>query len=284
MTLGADEQRAFARDGYFVRSGLIDDAIVDALLGRLSQLIERCAAEHLGGRRPSLDPWTILRDSQHDASVMWDPTRGSMPTDPREWEPLAMRVGHGLHLVDPLFAALARRPDVGGTLAQLIVDEPVVAHSAVIYKQPRSELVQFGGHQDAAYITTEPESLVLAFVALDDMDADNGALEVAPGSHHDPVHVQLELGDQGFVPVTGAAPKESDYQLKLLPMRRGSVAFVHGRTLHASGPNRSDRRRRALIIHAISRTARLADWCWLRPPPQGFVPLTPGSSSGSSST
>src|SRR5690606_11642633 len=32
VTLGADEQRAFARDGYFVRSGLIDDAIVDALL------------------------------------------------------------------------------------------------------------------------------------------------------------------------------------------------------------------------------------------------------------
>jgi len=272
-TLLPAEQDAFSRDGFVLRPDAVDDATVDALNARLSELITRCAAEHLRGTRKSLAFWDILRGSQSDASVCWDLDRGPMPARAEDWEPRAMRMGHGIHLVDELFGSLVRGPAIRGPLTALLPPPVVALQSAVVYKQPRSEAVQFGLHQDAAYLTTEPESLVLAFLALDDMDADNGALAVVPGTHRDPLHVALALGPEGFYPVSGRPRPERDYAPVLLPMRRGTVAFVHGRTLHASGPNRSDRPRRALILHVMSGTSQIAPNTWIEPPPGGFPVL-----------
>lgn len=271
MTATPDELQAFADRGYFIRPDALAPAIVDAVNARLSQLITRCAGEHRSGQRRSLEFWDILGRSQHDASVCWD-LGDAMPDDLADWESRAMRIGHGLHLVDDTFAALIRGPALGGVLASL-VPAALLLQSAVVYKQPRSASVQFGLHQDAAYLTTDPESLVLAFLALDDMDADNGALQVVPGTHRDPLHQSLAMGPAGFVPVAGQAPPERLYRPQLLPMRRGAAAFIHGRTLHASGPNHSPTPRRALIVHAMSRHSRLAPHCWIHPPPGGFAPL-----------
>ncbi|HVK62831.1 MAG TPA: phytanoyl-CoA dioxygenase family protein [Polyangium sp.] len=271
MSLTRAEQEAFARDGYLVRPDAVDAATVDALNTRLSQLITRCAAEHLEGTRTSRAFWDILRCSADDASVCWDTPGGEMPARAEDWESRAMRVGHGLHRVDDLFATVARAPALGGVLAALVPPPAWILQSTVVYKQPRSSAVQFGLHQDAAYLTTEPESLVLAFLALDEMDEDNGALAVVPGTHHDPLHVALAMGPEGFSPVAGRSRPERDYTKVLLPLRRGTAVFVHGRTLHASGPNRSDKPRRALIVHAMSGTSRLASNTWIQPPPGGFM-------------
>ncbi len=271
MTATPAERQAFAQDGYFVRPGAIAPATIDALNTRLSRLIARCAEQHHTGQRRSLEFWDILRGSQHDASVCWDVADG-LPDDLTHWESRAMRVGHGLHLVDDTFAALTHGPNLGGVLTSL-VPAAVLLQSAVVYKQPRSATVQFGLHQDAAYLTNDPESLVLAFLALDDMDAENGALQVVPGTHRDPLHQSLAMGPTGFIPISGQAPAERDYKPQLLPMRRGTAAFIHGRTLHASGPNHSPHPRRALIVHAMSGHSRLAPHCWIQPPPGGFVAL-----------
>lgn len=271
MTATAAELQAFAQDGWFMRPDAVDLTTIEALNLRLSSLITRCAEQHRSGQRRSLEFWDILRSSQHDASVCWD-TTGGLPGMLEQWESRAMRIGHGLHLVDDTFAALTHGPAIGGVLASL-VQEAVLLQSAVVYKQPHSASVQFGLHQDAAYLTSDPESLVLAFLALDDMDADNGALQLVPGSHRDPLHVSLAMGPTGFTPIAGQAPQERSYRPQLLPMRRGTVAFLHGRTLHASGPNQSPYPRRALIVHAMSGRSRLAPHCWIQPPAGGFVPL-----------
>ncbi len=127
-------------------------------------------------------------------------------------------------------------------------------------------------HQDAWYLTTEPESLALAFIALDDMDPRNGCLEVIPGSHRGGLDVALRMGPGGFVPVTGRAPPAPTRERAVpLVMEKGSVVFVHGRAYHGSEPNRSDGPRRSLIVHAMSARSRLAPSSWIlaggEPPP-----------------
>lgn len=273
------ERAAWARDGYFVRPDALPGATIDALVDRLSELITRCAREHQAGTRPTLAFWDILRGSRDDASVCWSEPNGPLPERPEDWEPLAMRVGHGIHRCDPLYRELSHGPAIGGLLKALIPEPALLVQSAVVYKQPRSSTVQFGLHQDAAYITTTPESLVLAFVALDDMDADNGGLCVVPGTHRDQLHVELGMSPAGFFPIAGKSPAEADYRPVLLPMRRGTIAFIHGRTLHGSGPNRAPTPRRALIVHAISGASRLSPTSWVQPPPEGFEPIERGSSS-----
>lgn len=87
-----------------------------------------------------------------------------------------MRVGHALHR-DPELGMLCRAPEVIERLRSLFGSRVRYLHSAVTYKQPYSDLVQFGLHQDAAYLPTSPETLTRTFIALDDMDEENGCLE-----------------------------------------------------------------------------------------------------------
>ena len=301
--------RTFAETGFFVSPAVLSPSDCDDLLAALSALIERAARDHLEGRRTERDFWELLAASAHTAQVFFDlePTPASpTPTDDLPapaWESRAMRIGHGLHVAEPAFAAFARRPEIAAPLARfthvaalLSAGTPPeqaahivysiapaaaggagapAAHfvqSAVIYKQPHSDRVQFGFHRDSAYLPTDPESLVLAFVALDATTPENGCLEVIPGTHTEPLGVRLRLDPTGFTPV-GREPRPPAERRVLLPLARGSVAFVHGRALHASAPNTSSGPRRALIVHAKSALSRISPDSWVKEPAGGFPAL-----------
>ena len=265
------DKRDFERLGYFVRRAALPAQACDALCGHLSETIARVAREHLDGTRPSLDFWRTFAGSQRGVSVFWDTSRESPMTLPAEqWERLAMRVGHGLHEADPVFADACLRGVVGETLAEAVGGDARVVQSAVIYKQPRSDVVQFGFHQDSAYLSGEPDSLVLAFVALDPMTEQNGCLEVVPGSHNRGLIVRLRLGDRSFVPEKGGDPPPVDGAGAVsLVIERGSLVIARGRLLHGSRPNRSDGPRRALIVHAMDvAQSQLWPGGWVREPPR----------------
>ncbi len=259
--LDPDALARYHRDGFLVCPALLPRAACEALTGQLSTRIAAVAAEYVAGARREIGFWELMTRSRGGLEVFWDPSRGS----PGEGlEGAAMRVGHALHLADPAFEAFCADPTLRGGLRQIVGEPGVVLQSAVIYKQPRSELVQFGMHQDAWYLTTSPESLALAFIALDDMDAENGCLEVIPGSHRTGLAVALRMGPSGFVPAVGRAPRAPGRDRAVaLPVEKGSVIFVHGRTYHGSEPNRSDGPRRALIVHAMSAGSRLAPTSWI---------------------
>jgi phytanoyl-CoA hydroxylase len=286
---------AFAETGFFVGPSAIPEGDCDTLVAALSALIERVALAHRGGLRPARSFWELLPASAHGEEVFFDEASGPLGALPAPaWEARAMRIGHGLHLTDPAFVAFCRRPEVAGPLrrfahvaallsggaspgeaargALLAAGPARLVQSAVIYKQPRSDAVQFGFHRDAAYLPTEPESLVLAFVALDAATPDNGCLEVIPGTHTEPLGLRLRLESGGFTPV-GREPRPAAERAVPLPLPRGSIAFVHGRTQHASAPNRSDGPRRALIVHAMSDRSRLAPDAWVKVPPGGLATI-----------
>lgn len=260
--LSAGELAEYAERGYLVCPDLLSREACDAACARLSVIIEEVAAEYAAGARPVVDFWSLMARSRDGIEVFWDPSRG--PPAPGSLEGATMRVGHAIHRLDPVFRDLAATPALREGLRQIVGEPGELIQSAVIYKQPRSRLVQFGMHQDAWYLTTEPDSLVLAFLALDDMRPDNGCLEVLPGSHRGGLGAVLKMGPNGFVPASGRSPREpSRAGAVALPIPKGAVVFADGRTYHGSGENRSDGPRRALILHAKSARARLAESCWI---------------------
>lgn len=265
------QRRQFERDGYVVHRDVLEPATCDALVAALSEQIERLARLHERGERED-DFWRQLPRSAASIEVFWRPAPEGSKGYP---ESRVMRVGHALHVVDARFADLALRSPVAAALATALGPGARVVQSAVIYKQPHDDIVQFGFHQDAAYLTTEPSAgaLALAFVALDDADAENGALMVASASHTHGLGERLRLGPAGFERAAGAPRHIRREDSVLLTMRRGDVAVVDGLTYHASDPNRSSRPRRGLIIHAIAKEARLAPTAWVKEPPEGFVAI-----------
>ncbi len=268
----AGERALFDQHGYVVRQDIFSAARCAALCTELSSLVCVSARRHITAELPSLAFWDLMPRSVAETLAFWDLSRGA-PTGPAEsWEPYVMRVGHGLHLGDGDLAAACRGPELAVPL--ISVGAAVLVQSAVVYKQPRSESVQFGLHQDSWYLSSEPDSLLLAFVALDDMDRENGCLKVVPGSHRLPRQSTLALLPSGFVSVDGRAQGRPPDGAVALPMRRGSVAFLHGLTFHGSAPNRSAGPRRALIVHTLGAGSRMLPSSWVQAPAGGFPSLS----------
>lgn len=264
------ERSHYDEHGYVVCRGVFARETCDALNLHLSSVIASVAAEYAAGTRRELGFWELMTRSRDRLEVFWDSSCGS----PEEGlERKTMRIGHALHAVDPAFGAFCASPPLLERLQSLVGRDGRVVQSAIIYKQPRSEVVQFGMHQDASYLTTEPESLALAFVALDAMNAQNGCLEVIPGSHRSGLGVALRMGPRGFEPASGRRAPRPPSRERAVPLviEQGDVVFLQGRAFHGSEANRSDTPRRALILHAMEASSRLAPTSWVvvdgKPPP-----------------
>ena len=100
-------------------------------------------------------------------------------------------------------------------------------------------------HQDEAYwIDMNDKRAVSCWVALDDVSKDNGCMWFVPKSHKFALrpHSQIENG--------GALKCEAtEDEATAIEMNAGSCTFHHGRTIHYARGNKTNTRRRAIIIN-----------------------------------
>jgi hypothetical protein len=174
---------------------------------------------------------------------------------------------HQLHRVDPVAERYLLQPRVLDVLEALIGPD-VLALQTMLFYNPPGRGGQ-GWHQDSYYITTYPDTLIGAWIALDAADEENGCLWVAPGSRCEAIYPSPDP-EGGFVHSDGAfadlepvenvshlddsinalSPVARRYQWLPVPVAAGDVVFFHGHLLHRSYPNRSaDRWRRAFVSH-----------------------------------
>jgi len=102
-------------------------------------------------------------------------------------------------------------------------------------------------HQDEAY--WDPALVYRAlgcWMPLDDATIENGCMKFIPGSHRSEVMPHRHVGDDPNVHALFTTPGPAAIaRANPVPMRAGGAVFHHSRTLHASGPNTTDRVRRA---------------------------------------
>lgn len=108
-------------------------------------------------------------------------------------------------------------------------------------------------HQENAPLLIEPaDDFVVAWVALDDVDEDNGCLRYIDGSHRTALpHAPVPGRPFDIAVVDGSYDPADEVTV---PLRRGGVIVHHSQTLHASHANRSDRWRRAYSSHWVTPT------------------------------
>ena len=102
-------------------------------------------------------------------------------------------------------------------------------------------------HQDEAY--WDPAHVYRAlgcWMPLDDATAENGAMKFIAGSHAREIQPHAHVGGDPITPAlcTEVDPRE-EVRAVLVPLKAAGAIFHHSRTLHASGPNHSDKARRA---------------------------------------
>ena len=109
-------------------------------------------------------------------------------------------------------------------------------------------------HQDFAFYPHTNDDVLAVAVIIDDMSSENGPLKVFPGTHKGPIlnHHQ----DDVFVGAVDLAANGFDEAEAVeLNGPAGSISIHHGRILHGSALNRSDRDRRLLFYEVMAADA-----------------------------
>jgi hypothetical protein len=229
-----DDVRHFHDEGFLVVRGLFGPAETERLRGEFMAL-------HAAGPLPGhFEP----REAGSDG-----------PADPLHRYP---RVMHP-HQVNELALRYLLDARLRKILERLLGEEVLAAQSMFYFKPPGARGQAL--HQDNFYLRVEPGTCVAAWIACDEIDRENGGLEVVPGTHRMDLFCPEEA-DPELSFVREYVPPPPGLAAVPVDMSPGDVLFFNGSLVHGSQPNRTaDRFRRSFIGHYVGRsTERIGHW------------------------
>jgi phytanoyl-CoA hydroxylase len=266
----ADRRAALERDGYLVIEGLVGADTCAALVARADALIREAPPDvrsvfttHEQRRRSDayfLESGEAIRCFLEEGAVAAD---GELA---RPLPQAVNKIGHALHDLDPVFAALSRGPALAQLAADLGRADALLIQSMYIFKQPHIG-GEVAAHQDHTFLWTDPPSALGFWIALEDATLENACLWVRPGGHREPPRrrfrrdpqapggTSFEVLDPRPLEVAGLVPLE---------VPRGTCVVLDGLLPHASGPNHSSRSRQAYTLHVIDPRAAYRTDNWLQ--------------------
>jgi ectoine hydroxylase-related dioxygenase (phytanoyl-CoA dioxygenase family) len=225
--LGVGQVEQYRRDGYVKGACVLDSAEVEELRSEMARVIRD------QGRADVPQPVRLKNLSRDPGSPVWQIVN--------IWQ--ASRA----------FARLLHHAAIVEAAAELLQAREVrLWHDQVQYKPAGTGGVNMW-HQDSPYWRPlEPkDQQVTAWIALDDVDADNGCMSMVPGSHLWGNHIEYLNKLKSF----DAMPREyfgHAVEVRLCPVAKGQVHFHHSLTWHGSHANTSGRPRRAIALHFMS--------------------------------
>lgn len=160
-----------------------------------------------------------------------------------------MRMG-----VDPWFRDYMRQPR-WTELAQELICEPVEADEPEWFDKPPGTSSVTPPHQDNFYFSLAPANVVTLWMALDEVDTENGCLRYVDGSHlrgFRPHAKSKILGFSQGITDFSADDFSREVAVRLSP---GDVVAHHGMTIHRADANLSTTRHRrsfAMVYRGVS--------------------------------
>lgn len=153
-----------------------------------------------------------------------------------------------MHKLDGIFRRLLHKPAILD-MVEGVLGTPNIRlyHDQGLYK-PALHGDEVPWHQDNGYWKLEPPRAASLWIALDDVNEDNGSMWVVPGSHK-----AGEAGRQRAGQFIAQLKADADERLAVpIPLPAGSGMFHHCRTLHRTKPNHSPNQRRAWVMHYMA--------------------------------
>ena len=235
----AAELDQYRKDGFCLREAVIPEAELEELRAAAERVVEKAEAD----ARAPLDDYAIDGNRYVEAgrsTVQYEHSPGSS----------TIRVIEPFHFLDPLFDRLIEDPRIIDPACGLIGEDAVALWTDKInLKRPR-EGSRFRWHQDSPYwrhACDHCDRLPNVMVVLDDANVENGCFRLIPGSHREGflpgIHDETKLGPLFTDP-------DAFDESRQLPIEvpAGSLVFFDSHTVHGSQPNRSDKKRRAMVF------------------------------------
>ncbi|MEM7125718.1 MAG: phytanoyl-CoA dioxygenase family protein [Chloroflexota bacterium] len=261
------ELQAFQEDGFFVRFNSYSMNEMDSLGDHVNWLVDQI--EGSSNITPEQRRTILLRNGQ-----------AAEQTGPASLVNI-FRVSLFSHLVRQHIQDEQRL-----TIAQQLVGDDLFCPNDLYFLKPPGTGKAVAWHQDSWYFRNTYQSslgkpvettVVGTWLAIDDADEENGCLWVIPGTHKDGVveHAEDDNADDAFLGKN--VPKitpELEEQAIPVEVPKGALVVFNNTLLHRSTPNRSNRYRRAYVVHYMqaaneytergygNRPQKIADWGW----------------------
>jgi len=154
------------------------------------------------------------------------------------------------------YRELIAQPTIVEEMAQLTGASALrIWHDQIQYKPPSKGGVNMW-HQDAPlWPILAPMTEVSAWVALDDVDPENGCMSMVPGSHAWGNHISFLNTLKQFTDMPTTFEGHG-LEVHPCPVKRGEVHYHHALTWHGSPANTSGRPRRAIALHYMTDETR----------------------------
>ena len=142
-------------------------------------------------------------------------------------------------------------------MEDMLGETVILRHSHFFAKLP-GDGMRVSWHQDASYWPLTPSKVVSAWLAIDDVDLGNGAMQVIPGSH---LSAQVAFRDSAddehnVLNQTVEDPQAHGDPPVALELQAGQISLHSDWVLHGSEPNESNRRRCGLAMRYLSKDVR----------------------------
>ena len=218
--LGSEQARDYDERGYFVLEGAFDAATLASITSEIDPFEARVEA------------FLRTRDGG------------------RHFIARADAITFSPHLVvhSPQLREFCAGPVFRDLVHDLIGPDVRLYWEQAVYKKPRT-LDDFPWHQDNGYTYVEPQQYLTCWIALTDVDEENGCPWVVPGVHRRGT-LRHWMTDLGWCCLEEAP------EAVAVPARAGSIIVFSSLTPHRTGPNRTDAVRKAYIVQFAPDGAR----------------------------
>jgi len=223
--LSSEQINFYHENGYLLVEDVVTQEQVDAMRKIAYALIE-------GSREVT------------ESNEVYDLDEGHGPDSPRLTR---IKLPHKQHVY---FDQILKESGVTEVLRDLLGQNATLITSKLNTKAPGGgAAVEW--HQDWAFYPHTNDDLLAFGLMLEDVDMDNGPLQVIPKSHRGPIFDHsfngrfsgaINVDDPGFKPEQAVA----------LTGKAGSMTIHHVRTLHGSSPNLSTRPR-LILFYEIAK-------------------------------
>lgn len=172
--------------------------------------------------------------------IQWE--KNYLPTDKRTGMEQTIRKLEPISDLSPIFAELAHAESITGPVSAIFGEPVEVFEDKLNLKLPGGS--PYPWHQDwNCCWRAHTDELITCFIYLDDADAENGCLQVIPGSHQGKPRYPFKPGGSFEVDPACIDPQK----IVSVPLKAGEMIFFDAYLLHYSDLNYSQSPRRAII-------------------------------------
>ncbi|MCZ6676329.1 MAG: phytanoyl-CoA dioxygenase family protein [Candidatus Poribacteria bacterium] len=164
---------------------------------------------------------------------------------------------NGWHARCPGIYDLVREPRILDYV-QDVLGENLIGWATHYFCKMPGDTKRVSWHQDASYWPLTPSKTVTLWLAIDDTDVENGAMQFIPRSH---LHGQIAFErstaeEENVLNQTVHGPEQYGDAPVSIELKAGQISLHSDLLLHGSAPNSSDRRRCGLTLRFVPPEVR----------------------------